>query len=296
MKLSSSPLGAFLCLLAGATLISFSGVIVRLVSVGPNSSAFYRALIGGLALALLTRLRGKALWGGWLGLGLICLTGLLFALDLSLWHRSILLLGPGLSTILLNFQVFVVAGVGVMVLGERPGWHLGAAIPLAMFGLWLLVGGRWQVLGPDYHYGVALGLLSACAYGSYLLCLRWSVRRVGGLDSMANVALISLVCAGLLLVEACRCGESLAVTSAWDWSWLAVYGLVCHAGGWVLISLGLKQVAASRGGLVLLLQPILAFCWDVLFFGRHTTLLEAGGALFAVAAIYLGATGRRVAK
>lgn len=266
--------------------------MVRLVSVGPASSAFYRTLIGGLALALWTRLRGKALWGGWPALGLAAVAGLLFALDLALWHRAILFLGPGLSTILANFQVFVVAGVGVLVLGERPGWRLATAIPMAMFGLWLLVGIRWSDLGPNYPQGVGLGLLSACAYGFYLLCLRWSVRRVGGLDPMANVALLSLVCAGLLLPEIWRTGESLVVASARDWIWLGVYGLACHAVGWVLISLGLKQVAASRAGLVLLLQPTLAFCWDILFFSRPTTLLEAGGAVLAVAAIYLGATKR----
>lgn len=292
MSSSSQPAGPLFCLLAGAALISFSAVMVRLVSVGPTCSAFYRTLIGGLALALWARLRGQALWGGWIALGLAGLLGLLFALDLALWHRAILLLGPGLSTMLANFQVFVVAGVGVLVLGERPGWRLAVAIPLAMFGLWLLVGIRWSDLGPDYHQGVGLGLLTACAYGSYLLCLRWSMRRQGGLDPMANVALMSLVCAGLLVPVVWQAGESLAVASARDWIWLGVYGLACHAGGWVLISLGLKQVAASRAGLVLLLQPTLAFCWDILFFGRPTTLLEAGGALLAVAAIYLGATGR----
>lgn len=270
--------------------------MVRLVSVGPAASAFYRMLMGGLALAIFARLRGKAFWAGWAGLGLACLAGLLFALDLSLWHRAILLVGPGISTILANFQVFVVAGVGVLALGERPGWRLGAAIPLAMLGLWLLVGAQWDGLGQGYHYGVGLSLLAACVYGSYILCLRWSVRRVGGLEPVANVALMSLACAALLLAEVWRSGESLAVTSAWDWSWLAVYGLACHAGGWVLISLGLKQVAASRAGLLLLLQPTLAFCWDVLFFSRPTTVLEAGGAVLAVAAIYLGATGRPAAK
>ncbi|BEQ14847.1 DMT family transporter [Desulfoferula mesophila] len=294
-RLSPSA-GALLCLLAGATLISFSAVMVRLVSVGPTASAFYRVLIGGLALALWTRLRGKALWAGWSALGLAALAGLLFALDLSLWHRAILLLGPGLSTILANFQVFAVAGVGVLVLGEKPGWRLGVSIPLAMLGLWLLVGVNWRELGDGYQHGVVLGLLTACAYGSYILCLRWSVRRVGGLDSMANVALISLVCAVILWLELLGSGESLAVSSAWDWGWLVVYGLICHAVGWVLISLALKQVAASRAALALLLQPTLSFVWDVVIFGRPTTALEAGGALLAVAAIYLGTTGGTPAK
>lgn len=296
MKRLSPSAGALLCLLAGATLISFSAVMVRLVSVGPTASAFYRMLLGGLALAVWARTGGKALWAGWAALGVASLTGLIFALNLSLWHRAVLLLGPGLSTILANFQVFLMAGVGVLVLGERPGWRLGAAVPLAMLGLWLLVGVKWQDLGEGYHLGVGLGLLGACTYTAYLLCLRWSVRRVGGLDSLANVALMSLVCALILWLELLRSGESWAVPTAWDWGWLSVYGLACHAVGWVLISLGLKQVAASRAALALLLQPTLAFVWDVLIFGRPTTPLEAGGALLAVTAIYLGTTGRAPAK
>lgn len=293
MSRLSQPAGALFCLLAGATLISFSAVMVRLVQVGPTTSAFYRMLLGGLALAVLARLRGQRLWVGWPGLALACLQGFFFALDLSLWHRAILLVGPGLSTILANFQVFMVAGVGVLVLGERPGWRLGAAIPLAMFGLWLLVGAHWQGLEAGYRLGVGLSLLAACAYSAFILTLRWSVRRVGGMDPVANVGLFSLVSAALLLMEVGGSGESLAVAAVVDWGWLAVYGLACHAGGWVLISLGLKQVAASRAGLVLLLQPSLAFVWDMLFFGRPTTMLEAGGAFLAVAAIYLGATGGR---
>ena len=292
----SPTVGALLCLLGGASLISFSAVMVRLVQVGPVSSAFYRMLLGGLFLMVLARLRGRALCTGWPSLALALALGFFFALDLSLWHRAILLVGPGLSTILANFQVFLVAGVGVLALGERPGWRLAAAIPLAMFGLWLLVGVNWEGLAPGYRLGVGLSLMAACAYSAFILTLRWSVRRVGGLDPMANVGLFSLMSAVLLFLELGWSGESLAVPSALDWAWLVIYGLGCHAGGWLLIALGLRQVAASRAGLVLLLQPTLAFVWDMLFFGRPTTLLEAMGAALAVAAIYLGAAGRTQAK
>ena len=41
-------------------------------------------------------------------------------------------------------------------------------------------------------------------------------------------------------------------------------------------------------GLILLLQPLLAVVWDVLFFARAFTLIEGIGALLVLLAIYLG--------
>jgi drug/metabolite transporter (DMT)-like permease len=58
--------------------------------------------------------------------------------------------------------------------------------------------------------------------------------------------------------------------------------------GWVIISRTFHLVAASRAALILLLQPILTFVWDVVLFSRPTTLLEAAGAMLAIASIYMG--------
>lgn len=45
---------------------------------------------------------------------------------------------------------------------------------------------------------------------------------------------------------------------------------------------------ASQVGLILLLQPMLAFVWDVLFFRRSFGGVQLAGAALALAAIYLG--------
>ncbi|MCB2226184.1 MAG: DMT family transporter [Desulfarculaceae bacterium] len=284
--------GALASVSGGALLISFAPVMVRLVEVGPSASAFWRMLIGGLGLLLWAAWRGQALWGGWPALAGAGLAGLFFALDLFAWHRAILSLGPGLSTILANFQVFFMALVGVVYFKERPGWRLGAAIALAMAGLWGLVGASWPELSSASRLGVLLSLLAAGAYSGYLLTMRWSLRRIGGLKPVASVALMSLACALLLLPAALAEPGGLAVPALADWGLLGVYGLGCHALGWVLISRGLMLLPASRAGLVLLLQPTMAFVWDIVFFGRATSWLEAGGAFLALAAIYLGSQSR----
>ena len=93
-------------LIAGAVMISFSGVWVKVADVAPTVSAFYRVLFGGLFLLAAACWKREITWKGWqrLWLGLFC--GLFLALDLFFWHKSILYIGPGLATILGNFQVF----------------------------------------------------------------------------------------------------------------------------------------------------------------------------------------------
>jgi hypothetical protein len=59
-------------LFAGAFLISFSPVFVRLVSVAPTTSAFYRTVFGGVALLLFLlagRGRPAPARSAWLALG-----------------------------------------------------------------------------------------------------------------------------------------------------------------------------------------------------------------------------------
>ena len=276
-------------------MISFSAVFVKLAQVGPTMAGFYRMFFGGLLLAatlLLSRQR-LAVDRRHLGLCLVC--AVFFALDLTFWHRSIHLLGPGLGTILSNFQVFFLAGFGALFFGERPTWRMWLAIPLAMAGLFLLVGLHPGGLGPEYLAGLGHGLLSALAYAAYLLCLRRLQLDQDTAAAMTHMTVISLACALVMGVEGYLQGESLAIPDGRTMAALVGYGLCGQVLGWVLISRGLPRTPASLGGLLLLLQPTLAFIWDVLFFARPTSALEACGAAGTLLAIYLGAGGRRAA-
>jgi drug/metabolite transporter (DMT)-like permease len=69
-------------------------------------------------------------------------------------------------------------------------------------------------------------------------------------------------------------------------------GLFSQTIGWVLIANALPKIRASFTGLILLLQPALAFIWDVLIFDRPTDLLNWTGVALTLAAIYMGLTGK----
>ena len=107
-------------LFAGAVLISFSPVFVKLVSVSPTTSGFYRVFLGGIALALFLLLTGRKLSFTKRAWTALILSAVFFALDLWFWHRSIMYVGPGLATLLANFQVFIMIAAGVVLLSQRP--------------------------------------------------------------------------------------------------------------------------------------------------------------------------------
>ncbi len=275
-------------LFAGAALISLSPVWVKLVSVSPTTSGVYRTLFGGVALLiylLFTRqgLRlSRPVWA------MLLTASVFFALDLWFWHRSINYIGPGLSTLLANFQVFFMMLAGILLYRQAPRPVQLVAVPLALTGLGLIVGLDWGELPADYRLGLIFGLLTAVAYAGYLLTMR--AARANALDALPTreVAIMSLTVAGILAVSAYVEGVSLAIPTMADAGWLLGYGLLSHCVGMVLIASSLPRVSPTEAGLALLLQPTLSFIWDVLFFARPVTTTELIGAVIALAAIYLG--------
>ena len=274
----------------GAFLISFSGVFVKWASVSPMMAGFYRTFLGGIIIFLILLMRRKPLGirlqSIWLGL----FAGVLFALDLVLWHTSIHFIGPGLSTILANFQVFFLALYGSLLLGEKPGWRLGAAICLAMVGLYLLAGVDWQQLGATYRSGVILGLAAAVCYAAYLLALRKLQSGENAPSPLTHLGIISVVTAALLAASAWLRNDTFSVPDTQSWMALLAYAFFSQVCGWWLISKGLPRIRTSVAGLLLLLQPSLAFIWDLLLFDPRVTGASMCGAAIALVAIYLGIT------
>ena len=276
-------------LFLGAALISLSPVWVNLVSVSPTTSGVYRALFGGLALAaylLLTKQRlhlSRTVWA------MLLAASVFFALDLWFWHRSINYIGPGLATLLANFQVFFMMFAGIVLYRQTPRLVQVIAVPLALLGLGLIVGFDWKQLPQDYRLGVIFGLLTAVAYASYMLTMR--AVRANAVDALPlrEVAIMSLTVAAILAVSAQVEGVSLAIPTMQDAGWLLGYGLLSHCLGMVLIASSLPKVSTTEAGIALLLQPTLSFIWDELFYARPVTSTELAGAVIALVAIYLGA-------
>jgi drug/metabolite transporter (DMT)-like permease len=279
--------------LSGAVLISFSAVFVKLAHVSPTMAGFYRNLIGGLVLVAILAVRRERLWkDGWYLLGCM-FSGLIFAADLFTWHISIHATGPGLATILANFQVFFMAAFGVLVFKEKLTLRLLLAMPLAVAGLFLLAGVQWRISGANYQVGVLMGLAAALFYAFYMQSLRRLQTGPNALSAMAVLAVVSFVSAAFLGAAAWQGGDSFVIPDRQSLLALLAYGVFCQVVGWVFISRGLPKIPSSLAGLLILLQPSLAFTWDILFFKKRISLTIVLGALITLTAIYMGAAGKR---
>ncbi|MCW5580399.1 MAG: DMT family transporter [Luteimonas sp.] len=297
MPTSRADRRALAWMLAGAALIGTNGLMVRFAGTPPTISAFYRMLFAALLLVLYVRLSGRwvalprAIWAWSL------LPAAAFAADLWLWHRSILLVGPGLATLLANTQVFFMALAGVWLYRERIGPRFVAGIALAFAGLWLLLGGSWASLPDEYRWGVWMGLATGVSYAVYNLGLKRtqhearlavSRRDPGGGAPVAQVlAIVSLGCAVLLGLFGVAEESSFAIPSLWSLAVLVVLAVFGHCLSWILISKAMHHLSVALIGLLLLMQPIVAFLLDVLLLDRATTPREWWGLAFSLTGIFL---------
>ena len=290
-KFFALPVG--LQLTVGAVLISFSGVYVKLARVTPAAAGFYRMAFGAAGLLVLLAARGEIRRppAGYLGLAFFC--SFWFSVDLFCWHTSIHLIGPGLATLLANFQVFFLALIGVVFLGEHLDWKLALAVPMALGGLFLLTGVNWPRLGAIHHAGVGLGLVAAVCYTGFLVTLRRLQGAAAGASPVAALTLVTVITGVFLAVGIWRTGDTFRIPDGQSVALLAVYGIVSQMAGWVIITRALPRVSASFAGLVLLLQPSLSYVWDVLFFHKAVTPVGLAGLIITLAAIYLGSTRDR---
>lgn len=279
-------------IIIGGLLISFSSVFVKLVHVGPTSSMFYRFLFGALTLFIAALISKTPLFRDFKSLFFAGLAGFIFSLDLFFWHRSILLVGPGLATILANFQVFILTLIGLIFMGERLRVLFIVSVMMAFLGLILLVGLDFQSMDRLYQLGIIYGLLTACCYSCVTLTIQKSQRlsiRLGPVSNMAWLCLSGSVFGSLGVIAS---GETFTIPDIESLLYLVAYGVVCSSIGWYFITKGLPRVSTSLAGLSLMIQPTFSFLWDVLFFAKPVNFLNLIGAAITILAIYLGAASR----
>ena len=273
----------------GAALLSTTSIFVVFAQIAPTVSGFYRMFFGGTMLLLWVLLSGAWQRIAWRDVLLALLPALGFSADLIQWHRSILWVGPGVATLLTNLQIFLMALVGVFFYGERLArWFLPGML-IAVCGVWLLVGAHWSVFDAQHRLGVWLGMGSGVAYTVYLLSFRRALAGHTQLSPAQFLGLMSLLSAVLLALWGVGEGDDFRLHSLHSWIVLLGLGLFGQVLAWLLMVRAMPRLPASLIGLLLLLQPALAFVLDVVLVGRPTVLLDWLGLALALAGILLGA-------
>ena len=289
----SFPKGILFVLL-GAFLISFSPVLVSISDLEPTVSAFYRVFIGSIFLVLIIYINRKRYINAFTVNPYLILAGIFFALDLWFWHRSILYIGPGMSTLIANFQIFIIPFMSFFIFSMIPNKSQIIAVIIGIAGLYLTLGYGVSISDENIKLGFTFGIMTALAYSAYILSLKKNnIESKLEISPVISLFYVSIISALILFIVINIEGASLAINGSRNLYSMLAYGIICHVFGWYMIILGLKTVTATSAGIILISQPIFSLIWDYLFLSRLMNSTEIIGIIIVIIAMIICVSSER---
>ena len=280
---------AFLCLLAGGCAIAFGPIFVRLSDTGPVASAFWRcALAVPLLWAWVAQARSPDGARAPIARGALAAAGLFFALDLGVWHWSIVYTSVANSTLLANLAPIFVTLAGWLFWRRSVTRAFLAGMVLAMAGMFVLVGPNFST-GGTRLVGDGLGALTGVFYAGYMLAIK-SARDAGA--STARLMAWSTTITALVLLPVALASPQ-PFLPAGPWGWLVLLGLavVSQVLGQGLIAYAFAHLPASLSSVSLLIQPVMATLFAWLIFGEAVGAAQFAGGAIVLAGIWLARRG-----
>ncbi len=279
---------AFLCLLAGGCSIAFAPIFVRLSDTGPVASAFWRtALAAPLLWAWVARERREAPPVPIARMALVA-AGLFFALDLGVWHWSIVYTSVANSTLLANLAPIFVTLAGWLFWRRSVTPLFLAGMTVGILGMFVLVGPNFSV-GGTRLLGDALGALTAVFYAGYMLAIKSA--RDAQASTVRLMAWSTSITAVALLPVALASPQPFLPASAGGWWVLVGLALVSQILGQGLIAYAFAHLPASLSSVSLLIQPVMATLFAWIIFGERVGVAQFVGGAIVLAGIWLARRG-----
>jgi len=286
-----------IALIIGTFIIGIAPLLVRYCDSAPSLIGFYRCGIAALILLIFGFLRKHKLPKDRRFYLITFLAGFFFACDLFVWHRSVYLIGPGLSTILGNTQVFYLLLFGFVLYQEKITLKLVGLFLEAFLGILLILNGQVSFFEREIFFrGAALGLLTGLFYALYTSTIKRANTHIKDTTPFQIITFVSLFTAlwsylfSMVELE----GYNRSFTD--NWIPLLTLAILCQIGGWGLISTGLKKVPLAISGLVLLIQPFTAKTLSILIFDEPYSTAELLGSILLFSCIYLATRSKKQNK
>lgn len=285
---------AFACLLAGGCAIAFAPIFVRLSDTGPLASAFWRVALAVplLWLWVAWMARRAALssprppqsrrWAG--GRLPLVLAGLFFALDLGVWHWSIVWTSVANATLLANLAPIVVTLAGWLIWKRKVSRTFLVGMVVAIAGMFVLVGPNFAI-GGTRLLGDALGALTAVFYASYMLAIKQA--RDAQASTASLMAWSTTITAAVLLPVALIAPQPFLPAAAGGWLVLAGLAIVSQVLGQGLIAYAFAHLPASLSSVSLLIQPVVAALAAWAIFGEAVGPPQLVGGAIVLAGIWI---------
>ncbi|MGL4440553.1 MAG: DMT family transporter [Bosea sp. (in: a-proteobacteria)] len=282
---------ALLALLVGATAIGFSAVFVRFADVGPSAIGFWRMAFALPFLLVWSwreqggRVDASPVNGG-LPWAAVTFAGLAFSIDVFLFHVAVNLTTIAKASLLGNAAPLILAAIGILFLGDKPSRMVLAALGLSMLGMVFLV--KPDNLSGGTLTGDLAGVGAAFSYALYLIAIQRARQRGSSAwISLTSTAICGVGCLALALVF----GEKIIPASVNGWLAVIALGVISHALGQGLITVGLGGVNPSLAAVVLIYPAIVSTLAAYLVFSEVPTLVQIVGGGLILAALVMARRG-----
>ena len=296
----SSPNRGFVIAFISAIILSFTGILIRLISqnygVPALILAFWREIFVVLTLfPFLLFTKSSLLKIHWQDLPFLFLFGAVLAVFNILWTLAVTLTGAAVATVLVYSSAAFTAILGKFFLNEQLGWVKIIAIILCLVGCLFVSGATnkavWQTNAP----GIITGLSSGLLYAIYSLVGRRATQRE--INPWTSLFYAFLFAATILLTlnllpldflpgTAQNPMEMFMLGDAWL-GWLL---LVLLAAGPTLLGFGLYNVSlgllpSSTANLILTSEPVFTTITAYLLLGERLTGPEILGSILILGAL-----------
>jgi len=267
-------LSAYLHIGLASILWGSNGVIVNLVELHPTTITFFRVLIGGLTLIIVSILvKGLETFKVNGFFKRLMILGALLAAGWYFLFQAMKLIPIG-AAVLINYLAPVfVAVLAPSVLDERLEKKIVIAIVLSILGVFLI---SCQGLGSGELsiLGIIFGLLAATSYGGFVIYSKQTLAKL----SYYTVAMYSYLVSALILSP-----SLLLIKSPLSLNSLILLFLMGVLNTGVAVTLylkGLRSLKAQEAATITYLEPLSAIIFGYFMLGQEISIgIILGGAL-----------------
>ena len=268
---------AILLMIASSVVISFSGLVVRLLEAGPLAMNFYRALflMGAILVLLFLRYRGAAIvrvigvgWPGLMAGAMLAGAGITFLQSMT--HTTV-----ANTLFVLGGIPFVTAGLAWIFLKEKPSRPTLVTMIIAFFGIVIMIGEGFTI---GSVYGNLMALMTTFFFSIYAVIVRFN-RQVDMLPAILISTVLIMAMTGLT-----QRGE-LPISKNDLWLCLLWGGVMSGftSASFIVAS---RHIVAAELTIFMLLEFALGPVWVWLFVNEIPSKWTlAGGALVIVAVL-----------
>ncbi len=244
-----------------SVIFGIGAVLVVFIHLDAVVISFYRMFWGAVLFGGILLFRKQSLAINKKALFYSALAGVLFAIDLSFWNKSIHVIGPGIATILNSLQVFFMALVAVLFLNDKLSLKLLISLLASFVGVVLLCSNEIRTT-ENAAWGITAGILSAIAFTFSMIALREAAnyQTASVISTMFYASLFGAATAGLWATIA---GETFIAPDLPSWLWMTIYGVVVHVLAWLLMAVSMPHL--SIGGFHASFKH--CYYWSHLYFG-----------------------------